>query len=401
MNKRQKKRGSISIETILISAAMVAVSGIVVGTLAKGTESVNGKSSTQIDQSSKRVDSALDNFANENGINFPNERAKPEESNEISEWYIDSQNVLHISGGVFTDLENETWVPESSGGVVQKVKEGYERGTTRDKVIKIVVEGKVILPENVERMFSGFTSVVEFEGLDNFDTSRVKNMDSMFANMESLENLDLRSWDVSNVRSFNSTFSQLASLPVLNLTGWTTSSAVEMNSMFSGGSIEVIQGIEHFDTSTVADMSYMFSSSNVSVLDLRTWDVSTVILMDGMFSGASVSNLIIHSWDVQKVESMNYMFSFMENINPLDLSNWDTKNVQQMTGVFSYMSNLQALYLDNWELTGIANNYSKSDMFYRTPLSLITTKSNDLISQLKLDTGANWVNSGSNEYLRS
>ena len=58
------------------------------------------------------------------------------------------------------------------------------------------------------------------QSLDNFDTSKVTNMDRMFKNADAF-NQDLSGWDVSNISSAPSYFGYLPSknLPIWGTTG--------------------------------------------------------------------------------------------------------------------------------------------------------------------------------------
>ena len=60
MKKKRKKTGAVSIETILVSAAMLVISGTVVGTVATRMDDVNQSSTKQIDKSSKGIFTDID-----------------------------------------------------------------------------------------------------------------------------------------------------------------------------------------------------------------------------------------------------------------------------------------------------------------------------------------------------
>ena len=87
--------------------------------------------------------------------------------------------------------------------------------------------------ENIERMFY-------FNGIDfapvkiAFDTSNVKNMQSMFNNVWTQdEHIDLTGLNVSNVVNMSDLFTESKWLEVIDLTGWDTRNVEDMSRMFS------------------------------------------------------------------------------------------------------------------------------------------------------------------------
>ena len=73
---------------------------------------------------------------------------------------------------------------------------------------KIVLSGKVVAPENSERLFSysSLTNVTEIEGLSQLDTSKVTSMSQMFADMSNVTSLDLSGFDTSKVTDMSDMF---------------------------------------------------------------------------------------------------------------------------------------------------------------------------------------------------
>jgi surface protein len=111
---------------------------------------------------------------------------------------------------------------------------------------------------------------VDVDKTENFDTSEVIDMNSMFyKSVFSLDGLDLSSWDVSNVE----------------------------------------------------DMSYMFGWSNVKILDLSSWDVSNVKNMRYMFADCRyLESLDLSSWDTSKVKNVDYIFLGCYNLTNIKFS---------------------------------------------------------------------------------
>ena len=111
------------------------------------------------------------------------------------------------------------------------------------------IKPKKQLPENCKRYF--FAKEVNVDKIENLNTSKVTNMESMFeqANFD-LDSLDLSSWDVSNVKNMGSMF------------GWSNVKILDLSS---------------WDVSNVKNMRYMFADCRyLESLDLSSWDTSNM-----------------------------------------------------------------------------------------------------------------------------
>jgi len=128
----------------------------------------------------------------------------------------------------------------------------------------IAADGKVIAPKNCEMLFGNFKKVKKIQFLENFDTSRVENMNSMFYKCVRLQKIDLSGFDTSHVTDMGSMFLGCTALQVVNLTGW--------------------------DTAKVEDMSYMFiGTNNLRNINLK-FDVSSVIDYTGFMDRRDTVN---------------------------------------------------------------------------------------------------------------
>ena len=68
--------------------------------------------------------------------------------------------------------------------------------------------------------------------LENFNTNKVTNMDSMFNQCYNLESLDLSKFNTTNVRSMNFMFYQCIGLKELNLVSFITENCANFRDMF-------------------------------------------------------------------------------------------------------------------------------------------------------------------------
>ena len=70
-------------------------------------------------------------------------------------------------------------------------------------------------------------------GLENWDVSKVTDMQRLFRHQEKIESLDLSSWNTSNVENMMQVFNCCYSLKELNIDGWDMSKATTMAHFFN------------------------------------------------------------------------------------------------------------------------------------------------------------------------
>ena len=254
---------------------------------------------------------------------------------------------------------------------------------------------KVYLNADSSRMFYSIyyeqeiKKILEID-LSGFDTSKVTNMNSMFAYMSKLTTLNLSHFDTSQVTNMGYMFYNMPALTTLNPSSFDTSQVTNMGYMFSGMSNLTTLNLSNFDTSNVTDMGYMFSDMfNLTTLDISSFDTSKVTFMRYMFEDMSkLTTLNLSHFDTSKVTNMGYMFSGMSNLTTLDLSNFDTSKVTNMYAMFSGMSNLTTLDLSNFDTSNVTDMYSMfADMSNITTLNLPnfdTSKVTDMYAMFSL-----------------
>ena len=165
--------------------------------------------------------------------------------------------------------------------------------------------------------------------LSRFDTSKVTNMQDMFAGMFNLTSLNLSSFDTSKVTNMHAMFYRVSNLTTLNLSNFNTSNVTDMSRMFYRVSNLTTLNLSNFNTSQVTDMALMFCDmSNLTTLNLSSFNTS-------------------------RVTDMALMFADMSNLTTLDISNFDTSQVTNMNFMFyldyRYMSKdkLEKIYVNN------------------------------------------------------
>ena len=137
--------------------------------------------------------------------------------------------------------------------------------------------------------------------IQNWDTSRVTNMNNLFG-------------DYNPYCDGNSTWNDVVAFPADAFTKW--------------------------DVSKVTDMSYAFQGAVSFNGNLSTWDTSMVIDMTGMFSNASSYRGCISTRQTSKVTSMDSMFNLAMSFY-CDISTWDTSQVSTFDNMFNGASSFR------------------------------------------------------------
>ena len=210
-------------------------------------------------------------------------------------------------------------------------------GTT----IKFYAEGytdsnrKIPLNVNINWLFSQCTSLQEID-MTYFDTSEVENMHGMFSNCENLETLTLpNNFDTSNVTDMSHMFNTCKKLTSLNLTSFNTSNVQNMRGMFGGcEELQTLTLSNSFNTSNVTDMSYMFQTcKKITSLNLTSFNTLNVTDMQGMFSGCELLTTIItgNGFITSNVTSSENMFLLCTSLTGSAGTAWNLYNPDNKT----------------------------------------------------------------------
>ncbi|EOG8842656.1 BspA family leucine-rich repeat surface protein [Campylobacter jejuni] len=188
----------------------------------------------------------------------------------------------------------------------------------------------------------------DFSGIEKWDVSNVKDMDSMFWGCESF-NQDLSSWDVSSVKNMEDMFYDCKTFNQ-PLNDWDVSSVINMKGMFRGCE-NFNQPLNDWDVSRVENMRGMFKNCTSFNQPLGDWYVSKVTNMAGMFWGCESFNQDLSSWDVSSVKNMASMFTYCTSFNQ-DISGWDVSNVKNMSHMFKNCTSFNQP-LGDWDVSNV------------------------------------------------
>ena len=287
----------------------------------------------------------------------------------------------------------------------------------------IGAKGKVIANEDSSNIFYDFRGVKEINFDNNYDTSNAVDMSKMFLNCTNLQTLDLSSFDTSNVTSMYGMFcmwdTNINYFPTNNLLNITfgpnfnTSNVTDMQSMFAGLSELKELDVSNFNTSNVTTMYHMFyGCQSLETLDVSNFDTSKVTNMENMFAQCkNLSELDVSNFDTSKVINMKNMFNMWDdkinacsnnNLKLLNLSNFDTSRVTDMSGMFSCSDVSEIKGLQNFNTNNVKN---MGRMFFEckniTMLNLCSFNTSNVTYMLGMfyDTyslkniyvGSNWI----------
>jgi len=161
-----------------------------------------------------------------------------------------------------------------------------------------------------------------FDGISEWDTSRVTDMKGLFTNVNSYFNANLNEWDVSNVTTMEDIFFEAEHFNS-PLDKWDVSKVTNMRGMFARGNFNNDIGI--WDVSKVEQMQFMFMNNKKFVQDIRNWDVTSVKNMNYMFYGASKFRQEL-CWDMRQKTDIG-----MSEGSQLKMVNCDPPYIQPKT----------------------------------------------------------------------
>ena len=223
--------------------------------------------------------------------------------------------------------------------------------------LHIVSKAPIFAPSNANKMFYQFTSLTTINFNNNFNTSNVTNMGSMFSGCISLTTLDLSGFNTKNVQTMGSMFSSDKNLTEIDLTSLNTKNVTSIASMFSGCSSLTSLDLTNFNTEKVNNTSYTFSGcSKLQTIDISSFNTINVTNMNYMFSGCtSLKKLDLKKFNTSNVTTMSTMFNYCKTLETLDLSNFNTSNVTNMNSIFKNCMSLKTLNINNFNISKVTD----------------------------------------------
>ncbi|HFE9852270.1 TPA: BspA family leucine-rich repeat surface protein, partial [Enterococcus faecalis] len=273
----------------------------------------------------------------------------------ISSTELDPTVTLHIGAGKLFDSET------ASGNSFTALGDFF------GGIQKIKVEGPLILPENGSYIFEKF-SARTFEGTHYLDTSRVKDMHNMFSESQ-FEKLDLSSFDTSNVVAMDSMFADMPNLREVNVSSFDTTNVLTMLDMFTATTSLNELNLSSFNTSNVRLFNSMFKSSSLATLDLSNFNLENKSVTDMMLNMRNLNKVILGP-NTRLNPNMHWGFntdgeqsSSWKNIDKLDLINLSPARITK-----DYNTN-SSILSGTWILIGVKPVISVHDstIYMETP----------------------------------
>lgn len=216
---------------------------------------------------------------------------------------------------------------------------------------------------------------------NNINYPRFYNINSYSGNSYNLTyKLDLSDWDTSKIRYMDSMFMDCHALTYINLSKFNTYNVDTMAGMFRNCYSLTNLDVSKFNTSNVASISEMFAGTgNINMIDMNKWDLSK--LNNGsnyensgfgkVFKGSYCENIKLPNMNLKKKFNTYYgdTFSFLYGLKSLqapELVNSYTNNIKFL---FAEDHELYDVDMSDWDFSNVTYTYGA---FYGTKISNVS-----------------------------
>ena len=299
-------------------------------------------------------DSFRDKVKRETGLTFDKKTMRiignPNKSNVHDDTITEYTYELTCTGiGEYAGTEKVTISIRTELEAVGGETADYYRPITRDELFSIIEEE--IGRQSTKSPYLNMIDTSAIEDMESLFSSLIvdENKGTVFSNKEF--NGDITNWNTSKVKNMVSMFSS-ASKFNQDIGDWDVSKVTNMNYMFNGA-LEFNQDIGDWDVGEVTSMNYMFYVARIFNQDIGDWDVSKVTSMKAMFQYAYEFNQDIGDWKVDKVTNMNSMFHTASSFNQ-DIGDWDVGEVTSMNAMFHTASSFNQ-DIGDWDVSKVTD----------------------------------------------
>ena len=164
-------------------------------------------------------------------------------------------------------------------------------------------------PTTCMYLFNDCPDLSTIEGIENLNTSEVKNMHSMFHGCSRLTTLDVSGFDTKKVENMSCMFSGCKNLTQLDLSSFDTKEVRDMSCMFSHCKKLTQLDLSNFNSVEVSDMHEMFRGcSSLTTLDIEGLNPTSCAQTSRMFFGCSKLKQIFanNSWEKMDVHGLHF-----------------------------------------------------------------------------------------------
>ena len=216
---------------------------------------------------------------------------------------------------------------------------------------------------NIEQMkytFKDCRSLKNFDFVRNWNTSRVKQMNSCL-DSQSIKDLQcLSDWDVSNVEDMTEMFYCTQCGNQWNsLSNWNTKSLRTADNMFDQTDIVTTDFLKNFNFDNVESIEGLFEHCHFlkSLKAFSKLKMPKVTQLKSVFSCCrQLENLDdLMYMDVQHIENLDETFEYCTNLKSLrGIKNWDTSRVRSLKATFADCGHIKFLDgLENWDVSNV------------------------------------------------
>lgn len=194
---------------------------------------------------------------------------------------------------------------------------------------------------NLGHMFKGCSSLLEIEGVSDWDTGNVTAAANTFEGCSKIKNFDLSKWNLDKCNSIASMFEDCTSLESVKLPEKALLGTYGLQYTFAECSSLKVVNIP--ETSAKISLSGMFRGcTSLENVDLTPLINAKITDLSYVFSGAeSLKQIYLPNIDLSQATTMTYMFSKCASLSELDFSEFNTEKVNNMSSIFGYCTSLQ------------------------------------------------------------
>lgn len=253
--------------------------------------------------------------------------------------------------GTAIEWGNSTWALADDGelmsmggdiGQAPPLHDVLSNNGIEPEQVKSIEFTKATSAHDIIRLLGYLPNLQKISKLNNLDYSGSAR--EMFRDTPSLSNIDVQNFDTSKITDMEYMFLNTG-VEELDLSNFDTSQVTTMYAMFDGATKLRSLKLKNFDTSQVTDMGFMFYNIVASELDLSSFNTSNVSNMEGMFDSTSKLNeLDLSNFDTSKVNTMEYMF-LNSAVSQLDLSSFTIGDGVNTSNMLQHTDNLKQLTL--------------------------------------------------------
>ena len=202
--------------------------------------------------------------------------------------------------------------------------------------------------------------------LSSFNTSKVTDMQYMFAYCNSATEINTSSFDTSKVTTFYDMFYNCTSMTEYDLSNFNTSNVTNMDAMIGNPRSVVRVNLSNFDfrkydKNRIMDRIFDSNYSGIKVLQLDNTKYGSN-MENAFYNLSGLETISLKNVDTSNATTMYGLFQGCSSIETLNLSSFNTKNVTNMSYMFNNMTNLTTISVsDNFVVDQVTTH---NNMFY-------------------------------------